>query len=786
MADVQYTCEAVNARITDVRTLILLLNSMEPTVLISALDGLSKFAEINKIIKKGAVTCIAAITEVAEIHVDMKRKDLLEALVLVLNHEDSVEILDEAAFAIANVSKDFGNKAEIRKIGGIAALVKALDINDPDVKKSAAMAIHSLIDDFTNRSELRYVKGLRPILDLLTSEYPEVQEYSFKCLSKAAEDYSNRAEFRKLNVVKRILDYLAIEGNETHYSLALTCLAGFLEEPESVASFTDCNGMALLTKLVANDDNQVKKSACFAISKAAKIEKNQNIARESGAFNTLVNQLGSLDPSINAAAAVAIAALAKTEPSQMEFIKLGAVDLIFKHIQGEEKDAKRDSLAALSSLCLNCMCSLIIVKIRTKVRANPESIGFITKPISLESDPLTIVNAVECIETISEDSANRQEIVKCGVIPLLASVLESDDVRVQSAVCIAISVLCQDADGQATLSKSSKVVPRLVNLLSSTDLNVCRNAAYSLSVICQLETNSVAACSTGAIDSLMQLSRQAAKKSTKFAADALEKILNYHPTAKYWLLNHLSGTNVISDGFYDIGYAGSNLDNISHLPTLADLKSRAIDKKREIMLVDCTLDTQLNNVVTFLSDILPGNSPETQIKFISLAVSKLMGGVVEQGVSQNYKFRTSELKLQAGSNVILLGSVDQGTFYHRALLFKVICDKVGLKPCTLVRGEYNRAWNIVNVKHQSLVPKIVPKKDRVLSSKGKTSASSGPQQQAPIPAPSAMDLKGMYLGTVDIEVEPFPDDEPVIVDLMHHPGKLLTLESEEALAYKRI
>jgi Armadillo/beta-catenin-like repeat len=39
------------------------------------------------------------------------------------------------------------NKADIRKSGGIRALVKLLDSVDPDVKKSAALALSSLLDD---------------------------------------------------------------------------------------------------------------------------------------------------------------------------------------------------------------------------------------------------------------------------------------------------------------------------------------------------------------------------------------------------------------------------------------------------------------------------------------------------------------------------------------------------------------------------------------------------------------------------------------------------------------
>ena len=36
----------------------------------------------------------------------MKRKDLMEVLVKILSTEEQVEILDEAAFAIANISKE--------------------------------------------------------------------------------------------------------------------------------------------------------------------------------------------------------------------------------------------------------------------------------------------------------------------------------------------------------------------------------------------------------------------------------------------------------------------------------------------------------------------------------------------------------------------------------------------------------------------------------------------------------------------------------------------------------
>lgn len=54
-------------------------------------------------------------------------------------------------------------------------------------------------------------------------------------------------------------------------------------------------------------------------------------------------------------------------------------------------------------------------------------------------------------------------------------------------------------------------------------------------------------------------------------------------------------------------------------------------------------------------------------------VSQKMGGAVEKGKLANFslELHISEIKQQRQSNVLPLGSVRVGIFYHRALLFKV-------------------------------------------------------------------------------------------------------------------
>lgn len=84
-----------------------------------------------------------------EIHPDLRKKDLIDVLISCLSLSQISEVQDEAAFALANLSKDFANKADIRKAGGIRALIRVLECPDPDVKKNAALALSTLLDDCT-------------------------------------------------------------------------------------------------------------------------------------------------------------------------------------------------------------------------------------------------------------------------------------------------------------------------------------------------------------------------------------------------------------------------------------------------------------------------------------------------------------------------------------------------------------------------------------------------------------------------------------------------------------
>lgn len=225
----------------------------------------------------------------------------------------------------------------------------------------------------------------------------------------------------------------------------------------------------------------------------------------------------------------------------------------------------------------------------------------------------------------------------------------------------------------------------------------------------------------------------------------------------------MESDNFIADGFYDYGHAGSDIK----FATLPELQNSVLDNKREVLLVDSKKDVLFANFASWLAEAVQGKTAEEAISMIGNVVSTAMGGSVEKGQIANYpfKFRITELKLQMTSNVIPIGLVNKGTFYHRALLFKALCDRIGLAPCLLIRGEYNRAWNIVDLKKQVV-------------------AVAKPADAAPSEFIEKWETQMKMLNLAKTDTSPV--EGAFIVDLMFNPGAVIPLESRDADLYQRI
>ncbi|KAJ1437803.1 Serine-threonine/tyrosine-protein kinase, catalytic domain [Sesbania bispinosa] len=128
---------------------------------------------------------------------------------------------------------------------------------------------------------------------------------------------------------------------------------------------------------------------------------------------------------------------------------------------------------------------------------------------------------------------------------------------------------------------------------------------------------------------------------------------------RYWNYNALGYDDKISDGFYDLA-ADSNL---------LKLEQKALE-----LVVNSRKDFEI---------VIDSNL----VRKLAIIVADYMGGSVEDPESMSRAWRSLSYSLKAtlGSMVLPLGSLTIGLARHRALLFKVLADDLGI-PCRLVKG----------------------------------------------------------------------------------------------------
>lgn len=104
--------------------------------------------------------------------------------------------------------------------------------------------------------------------------------------------------------------------------------------------------------------------------------------------------------------------------------------------------------------------------------------------------------------------------------------------------------------------------------------------------------------------------------------------------------------------------------------------------------------TLLAYIAHVKQNIQPLPSIKDQVISLAVYVSDVMGGQVIDISSFNYELVNGQAQYKEGSNLIPLGAVNKGLFRHRALLYKVLCDSIGL-ICSLKCSQYGRVWNTV-------------------------------------------------------------------------------------------
>ncbi|KAF5181364.1 Serine/threonine-protein kinase EDR1, partial [Thalictrum thalictroides] len=156
--------------------------------------------------------------------------------------------------------------------------------------------------------------------------------------------------------------------------------------------------------------------------------------------------------------------------------------------------------------------------------------------------------------------------------------------------------------------------------------------------------------------------------------------------------NVLDYDEKVVDGFYDL--YGLSMDHVNQgkLPSLADLQTSRGDPSFEVVIVNRAIDPaldELHQVAHCIAVDCPSSDVSLLVHRLAELVTEHFGGPVMDANIMLAKWmeKTLDLRSSLHTSILPIGSLNFGLSRHRALLFKVLADDVGVQ-CRLIKGSH--------------------------------------------------------------------------------------------------
>uniref|UniRef100_A0A3B3VXL1 Armadillo repeat containing 3 n=1 Tax=Poecilia latipinna TaxID=48699 RepID=A0A3B3VXL1_9TELE len=721
-------------------TVVLLLSSQEEDILLKASEAIQKFAEKgeeNKVMLLGLGVLGPLCKLIDHSNKLIKRNALMTLGNMLMSYffltfyysvflsPEDVFVHEFATLCLAAVAMDFTCRVQINANDGMPPLIKLLSSPDPDVAKNSLEIIFNLVQDLENLEVLHELGAIPPLLELLKSDFPVIQHLALQIFQCVTTDLETRKTFREELGFERFLDLLDnMEFNDLHAE-ALQTVSNCLGDIETLQIIHLNGGLTRLAEFVlAPSSPEIQSIAIKCITRAAQSSESREVFHEQMIEKVLVELLSAADDNVKASACQAIAAMSFHPCSKDRFRELEGVPIVVQLLSSESSVLKEAATQALSSLTHSNEANALAV-----YEAGGHEI--LIQQLS-ESSASTVASSAATISNMAEQEIIQSSILTLGGVQALVEPLKSTDTQVLMYTALCVAQLACDNEER---DKVSGGLEPLVNLLHSNDKEVLRHACFAVNVCAGDTACAVTMCRLGALEILQEINQSANRRSS-FSELATTSLLNSNLPVKYNRLGRLTANDIITSNFFDAGQACVGEPFL----TLEELISQPLNQQRAIIVfnvpveheyssllqLDLTIslyrrkrekdkpDEEPQDVLTEKSPIIFGDvsllmlikeakdsvlsltDEREQYAALARLVSDAMGGAVplEKLHELDWVLHQSDLRFQLKSNVIPIGMINKGTYCHRALLFKCLADTIE-KSCTLVRGDYNRAWNEV-------------------------------------------------------------------------------------------
>uniref|UniRef100_G1T454 EDR1/CTR1/ARMC3-like peptidase-like domain-containing protein n=1 Tax=Oryctolagus cuniculus TaxID=9986 RepID=G1T454_RABIT len=608
-----------------------------------------------------------------------------------------------------------------------------------------------------NKATLLELGAVEPLTKLLIHEDKIVKRNATMIFGILTSNNDVKKLLRELDVMDSVIAQLAPEEEVVTHEFASLCLANMSAEYTGKVQICEHGGLEPLIRLLNSPDPDVQKNSIESLYNLVQDFQCRIALQELNAIPSMLALLKSDYPVIQLLTLKTLGVITNDKESLTMLRDNQGLDQLIKILESKElNDLHTEALSVIAN-CLEDADTRVLI----------QQTGGLQKLLSFaESSTIPDIqkNAAKAITKAAYDSENRkffheQEVEKC-LVTLLGS--ESDGTKI--AASQAISVMCESSGSKRLFNNHG--IPQLIQLLKSDNEEVREAAALALA--------NLTTCNPASAKNFKKYVKKWNQKMS-LKINSGTKLL---PLKELCLqeLNHRRAVLLINSKSSDIsrfstGFGSPTEEKSEPTSGRNTVLSKSATKEKgprkgrgrreeekakeeeEVLAVpkltgEGTLDKEWYPpsdpdfciyVYEVTKSILPITNIKEQIEVLAKYVAEKMGGKIakEKMISFGWELHISELKFQLKSNVVPIGQIKKGIFYHRALLFKALADRIGLS-CSLVRGEYGRAWN--EVKLVNVSPKA---------------------------ATGGFSLPDVY-----------------IVDLMFHPGALMKLGTKEADLYR--
>ncbi|KAJ8375062.1 hypothetical protein SKAU_G00056420 [Synaphobranchus kaupii] len=751
----------------------------------------------DQLVRRNAFMALGVMAANSDVKKLLVKLDIFPSIIAKLSPEEDVVVHEFATLCLVLLSIEFTGKVKIFESDGLDPLIKLMSSPDPDVKKNSVECIYNLVQDFPSRMAVQELNGIPPLLELLRSEFPVIQQLALRTLESITTEAGTRTAFREEQGLDRLLELLANEEFGDLHMGALQVISNCLQDSETMLLIKETGGLEKLLQFVVTPvPPDVQMIAVTAISRVAQNSENRKILHEQDVEKALVNLLAVDHDGVRTATCRTVAAMSENLACRDTFRQLEGIRPIVLLLSNESGEVREAAALALSSLtngnqlnahavyeaegdkllvqllqdrCQGAVAhaAVVLTNMATQeaLRCSALAHGAVralVEPLRA-ADTRVLSSATLALAALTCDADARADLRDAGGLAPLIKLLSSNNAEVRSSACWAVRVCASD---------------------EPTAIEMCRLGALEILQEVNSSLNRRSKFSEAALDRLLdsnlsvKYSLTGHLSSTNITLDGFydpgqaragHRVLTLEELSKQEVNQHrpviavngkpeqLVSAELTDDKQQDgpVSTRSSSVLSKSSSKTLSnraksrvrkeDEKQKDEDDSRAQAEVEKPWspphDAEFYDLVTEAArSVLPVQDEREQCIILATLVSDTMGGAVDREKLHHFlwELHLSELKLELQSNIIPIGKIKKGTFYHRALLFKALADRIGVS-CSLVRGDYNRAWNEV----------------RLL--------------EAPPKAP------GLY-----------PRPQTYIVDLMHAPGNLLRSDLPAAIQYQTI